>query len=480
MSTEVPQWLVQAFVRSVQAAGSAESKEEIASVCRSLIGRWTTSDRSHHGVTHLIYVLTRLETLLPEAREPDLVRLAAWYHGACFSTAEEDAYTHNGGENEAESAKVAEAELASLGVAPEKTERIGTLIRALGPQVSSSTQTLENTHAFDLDEQTLRDAHLGTLAVEPQRYKNYVARVAEEYAHIPRHDFLLARRQIVSRLLSRKQLFLTPLARQWDEPARENLAAELERLNNSLEQAELTAVNPSEAVTRENPTPAEEDLESPGAAAPETSVPETSGVSSSGTDSSVTLGDEDQEDLSQASALEEVPTPEADDPAPTGTFDSILIASEEEEPAPEAPHREEQLPAGPAPSAESSDTLSSLESCAESVEPGSRPVAPSTPEAARKARRNQIAEEMRQRIEQRHQAADTMRMSRIEAELPNTPASAETAKSATTAASANSPDSSAPHRVSAWERVKEGASADEDAENLGYSPTHGIEREPDV
>ena len=570
MSAEVPQWLVQAFVRSVQATGSAESKDQIAAVCRSLIERWSTPDRSYHGVTHLIYVLTRLETLLPEAREPDLVRLAAWYHGACFSTAEEDTYTHNGGENEWASAKIAQKELLELGVAPAKVERVSALICALGPR--GSANSAENPHAFDLDEQTLRDAHLGTLAVEPQRYKSYLARVAEEYAHIPRIDFLRARREIVSRLLSRKQLFVTPLARQWDEPARENLAAELERLSNSLTEAEMeknSQGDSSQTMGLVDGTPQESEPDRHGS-------DETAGVSLAWHDENSDMetsdhvraqeqdsersstqeldGPDDQDGgvLDENSTLEETLSPQDDIPgenlqAPEemrsesaqaqgqpgperpSAFDSILSASESQgEPEsgnrpdktkrPDTSQSKGSFPYVPAVSASSPETLSSLESCVNKVDPEYRPAVPNTPEAARKARRDQIAEAMRLRIEERHKAADTMRMNRIAAEIKLddiAPAASEfrdekEAHSAATpseshdfptngsalrggavagtpmsdpagsASSRPAPSQPAPRRVSAWERVKEERSPDKVGEDIESRPTHGIEREPDL
>lgn len=143
-------------------------------------------------------------------------------------------YTNVGGENEEASALFAEAKLYELGVDPHKARRVATLIRSLpGQTIGFSHRDLSipsNRHR----QQALRDAHLGTLAVEPQKYKRYLELVREEYRHIPREDFLRARHAIITKLLSRRQLFVTPLARQWDQSARENLAAELQRLNEAL------------------------------------------------------------------------------------------------------------------------------------------------------------------------------------------------------------------------------------------------------
>lgn len=435
MHSDVPQWLVQAFVRSAQAAGSTESKEQLAAVCHSLIEAWSSNDRKYHGLHHVVELLTRVETLLPETGDPALVRLAAWFHGVCFSTSEEATYRNNGGENEEASALFAEAKLYELGVDPDKARRVATLIRSLRVKPTASPTETSRFQAIDIDEQALRDAHLGTLAVEPQKYKRYLELVREEYEHIPREDFLRARRAIITKLLSRRQLFVTPLARQWDESARENLAAELQRLNEVLPECDATTH-------------------------PASGVPE---HQSSQTDR---LGEADR--LGQVDRATQPPREQAK-PLSEGTsakpnaIDSLLNASQDEEAAERAAAEKEaarlaQLQSETASQLSRKDTLSSLESCADKFDPGVRESAALTPEQKRQRRREQIAAQMRQRIEERHRAADTARMERVhEAEraaqseatrataTPNTPSTEHTgaAHAAETKLPSLTPD--APH-----------------------------------
>lgn len=393
MLNEVPQWLVQAFVRSVQAAGSPQSKEELAEKCHHLIEAWSSPDRSYHGLQHVVDLLTRLETLLPETGDPALVRLAAWFHGVCFSTSAEATYTHNGGENEEASALVAREDLRDLGVDPEKAARVATLIRGLRAKSTAPLTETSKFQAVDIDEQALRDAHLGTLAVEPQRYKRYLELVEKEYAHIPREDFLHGRRAIVSKLLARRQLFVTPLARQWDKAARENLSAELQRLNDLLADSApptpAASLAPSSAST----------------AAPSTARKQESPVRS---DDGV------------------VP------PKKSSIIDSLLTASENEEAAERAAARREaerlaRVEPDTTGQLSREDTVSSLESCAEKLDPGVKEAPALTPEQKRQRRREEIATQMRQRIEERHRAADTARLERTriaeaaqEASIPRT------------------------------------------------------------
>lgn len=463
MPNDVPQWLVQAYVRSVQSAGSPLSKEELAQACDRLIARWSSSDRSYHGLQHVVQMLTRLETLLPETHEPSLVRLAAWYHGVVFSTAEEDAYTRNGGENENTSATLAQTHLLGLGVDPEKARRIGELIRGMRRADRLPNETAQF-QAVDVDELALRDAHLGSLAVDPQRYKRYLEQVGEEYAHIPHRDFLLARREIVSHLLARRQLFATPLARQWDRGARENLEAELERISRIL--SAQTDDQPAGASGAHLSTPAPSD--SLPAARTSAAVPESTGHSNSAPAPSSAASSKTSSAASSPAAHVSSPrsasqvTPSSAVPndsstttrgsttrgsttrgtdvsaAETGTRDSethaksnvarnagidalLRASAEADEKERIEAEREEALLrslrafelASPAPI----DTLSTMEACQELVDPGVREREALTPEEKKQRRREAVAAEIRRRIEERLQTAAAIKRAREEQEL---------------------------------------------------------------
>lgn len=243
LTRDVPQWVYQSFVRSLRSIGATASDEEIAMCYSELADCWCVPNRHHHDIRHLLDMLKRIDTLAPEMTNVDLVRIAAWFHGVVFSTSDLDVYTRNGGENEIASAKIAREYLERLGVDSTYHDQIAKLIIGLkkppkidvepiiGAPKPDETSTLE---MIDMDQIALRDAHLGALAAEPQKYRHYLEDIRQEYAHIPQAHFLLARSQIVTKLLMRKRLFHSPLAQQWEDPARENLEAELERLKAKL------------------------------------------------------------------------------------------------------------------------------------------------------------------------------------------------------------------------------------------------------
>ena len=222
---EAPQWLLPAFTRSVKAIGATQPPEAIGSAGELLIERWSTPDRRFHNLRHLIDMLARVDELAEESHNPDIMRVACWYHGCVFSSDVEEVIRGNGGEDETASAAFAEADLRHLGVPAETVKRVCSLIVNLKRHMLADD---------DIDAQALIDADLGTLAVDPQTYAEYVRLLREEYSHIPMKDYLRGRLTIVSRLLDRDHLFHSPLGQRWEHPARENLAAEQRRLHEKL------------------------------------------------------------------------------------------------------------------------------------------------------------------------------------------------------------------------------------------------------
>lgn len=228
---DAPQWLLSAFIRTVTALGATAPREQVEATGRALMGRWCTDDRHHHDVTHLVAVLERVDSLAQETHNPDVVRIAAWYHGAVFDTRQYRGI-RIAGENKPASAVLARDQLRELGVPEQTAQRVHDLILNL---------TRHDADHSDVDAMALCDADLGTLAVDPRRYKSYRKHVREEFAHIPARDYVEARIAIVSHLLARRTIFTSPLASAWEEPARQNLTAELVRLK-----AELAELPPRE------------------------------------------------------------------------------------------------------------------------------------------------------------------------------------------------------------------------------------------
>lgn len=284
MSTEIPQWASQSFVRSAQEAGATASPAELVETANELLSYWSSPGRYYHTERHLFDLLNRIDTVAPETQKADLVRLAAWGHGIVFSTADQDVYTRNGGENYLSSAELTAKIYTQIGIPDAAISRIIELITGMRHRPSIEKLSLTDSTIFeriDIDQLALNDAHRGALAEQPQRYKKYLAKIWQEYSGIPHEHFITTRKEIVTRLLAHKHLFLSPLATQWEQQARENLTAELERLDillrngtgdeqladakDQLEKQELAAA--MQAETRERQldaeSPAEENVQAP-------------------------------------------------------------------------------------------------------------------------------------------------------------------------------------------------------------------------
>lgn len=245
-SPDAPQWLIGEWARTCQDAGATADEAEIRAVGERLIDRWMQPGRHFHNIRHLTDVLARVDELERETHEPQLVRLAAWYHGAIFDADEETSYAQRGGEDELASAALARAELTDLGLPAPGPDRVAELVIALRRHAPAPD---------DVDCAVLCDADLAMLAGDPQRYKTYLAEVRAEYAHLPVEEFVRARIAILRKLDQRESLFRTPLGAAWEEPARQNVQAELHRLEKELAALEQRSADEHEG----RPTAPEQD-----------------------------------------------------------------------------------------------------------------------------------------------------------------------------------------------------------------------------
>nr|WBO78749.1 hypothetical protein SBE_002380 [Streptomyces sp. SBE_14.2] len=203
------------FVHALDAARGPGGGPDAGVYAERLLERWREPQRKYHTVTHLADVLDRVDVLEEYADDPDVVRLAAWFHDAV--------YLPDRSENEERSARLAERALAEAGLSAEKTAEVARLVR------------LTVTHDpadDDRDGQVLCDADLAVLAAPPTAYAAYTAAVREEYHFVPSDAFRAGRAAILRQLLELPRLFRTPYgAEKWEATARYNLRAELEMLS---------------------------------------------------------------------------------------------------------------------------------------------------------------------------------------------------------------------------------------------------------
>ena len=176
-----------------------------------LLDRWSEDHRRYHGCTHLLAVLEALDLLADPADPPRTVLLAAWFHDAV--------YRGIAGQDEEESARLAEERLADAGLPSVDVEEVARLVRLTSDH---------RPERGDDDGALLCDADLSVLGGEPEPYARYVAAVREDYAHIGDADFAAGRAAVVRHLLELDPLFHSDRARElWLDAARRNLQGEL-------------------------------------------------------------------------------------------------------------------------------------------------------------------------------------------------------------------------------------------------------------
>ncbi|OUC92690.1 HD domain-containing protein [Streptomyces swartbergensis] len=203
------------FVRTLEAARGPAGGPDPVPYADDLLGRWQEPQRRYHTVGHLTAVLDHIDVLEKYAHDPDVVRLAAWFHDAV--------YLPDRSENEERSARLAERALPEAGVSAARTAEVARLVRlTVGHDPADD----------DPDGQVLCDADLAILASPPSAYAAYTAAVREEYHFVPSDAFRTGRAAILRQLLDLPRLFRTPYgASKWEATARYNLTAELEMLS---------------------------------------------------------------------------------------------------------------------------------------------------------------------------------------------------------------------------------------------------------
>ena len=184
--------------------------------------RWNAPNRQLHNLRRLMNTLTHIDEIASSAHDPDILRVAAWYHGAFLNKALE---IKLGGfqANFAATRCIDHAHnrLTNLGVPEEVVARIDELIAFL---------TRHRAPRTDFDAQVLVDADLACLSCSPQDYKKLRCSLRAELSELDDLQFVKARIALLKKLLSYETIYQSPLGSAWEDTARANLEVELTHL----------------------------------------------------------------------------------------------------------------------------------------------------------------------------------------------------------------------------------------------------------
>lgn len=187
---------------------------EARAVGEELLGRWSEPHRRYHTTSHLLSTLRAVDLLQEEARDPEAVRYAVWFHDAV--------YEGRPGRDEDESAALAERLLALMGREPGLITEVARLVGITKDH---------RPDRWDANGAVLCDADLSTLAGHAEEYLAYTTAVRAEYGHVSDEAFRTGRLQVLRSLLAAPHLFHTPFGRtHWEPRARSNMLAEADRL----------------------------------------------------------------------------------------------------------------------------------------------------------------------------------------------------------------------------------------------------------
>ena len=185
----------------------------------ALCARYREQHRRYHGLVHVLRVLRTIDELVAAAApstvgDPRALRVAAWFHDAV--------YEPRSSTNEADSATLAEIELATLGWEPRRRLAVQSMILATATHEPAATDDAVATAI-------LLDADLAVLAADPANYQAYVDGVRVEYAHVDDAAWRVGRAAVLRSFLDRATIFYTATMHVREATARANLTAELAR-----------------------------------------------------------------------------------------------------------------------------------------------------------------------------------------------------------------------------------------------------------
>lgn len=212
------------------------ASEEIASMAQRwmvLIGNYKVDDeagrwlftkivrayngdgRYYHNLGHIGFVLNTIADLEPLAKDYHSVLLAAWFHDIVYEA-------DNQG-NERQSARFGYEALIELGVDEETASRVSDLILMTADH---------NPPEDDGDAKILIDADLAPFAFDKELFNQQSEALRLEFAQIPEDDFNASRKQFLTSMIDREQIFLTrQLHEELEGKARENIKQSLAALS---------------------------------------------------------------------------------------------------------------------------------------------------------------------------------------------------------------------------------------------------------
>ena len=199
------------FQTSWQRSWAALNLTPPADLQQRLLAAYAQPQRHYHTQQHLAECLAHLDAVWQQAQRPGDVAIALWFHDAIYDIKAKD--------NELRSAQWAVQALKDCDATDETCQRVHALIMATCHTAAPAGASTE------ADAKLLVDIDLAILGASPERFAEYDAQVAAEYAWVPRLVYRFKRKQVLNSFLQRDAIYLTPHFHQrLEAQARRNLS----------------------------------------------------------------------------------------------------------------------------------------------------------------------------------------------------------------------------------------------------------------
>lgn len=177
----------------------------------NLCTSYSEPHRRYHTLAHLSALFDCLERHGEEIGDPARLAFAVWYHDVVYDPRRSD--------NEAKSAERAMKELDELGAE--------SAVRSHVVQLILATKN-HTTGGRDYDDDIFLDADFAILGAPAEQYRQYVADVRAEYAHVDDAAWLAGRGAFLKKIAAAPRIFRTGIFEgEYAEQARANIAWEL-------------------------------------------------------------------------------------------------------------------------------------------------------------------------------------------------------------------------------------------------------------
>jgi predicted metal-dependent HD superfamily phosphohydrolase len=181
-----------------------------------IVEAYSTPGRYYHTLAHIQQVLTIIYSLRNQIQNLPAVLFAAWFHDIIY-----DSQARN---NEENSAEYAREFLTLLNIPRQIIVDVYRLI------LSTEYHQVE---WDDFDNRLLLDADLAILGSSRENYREYMEAIRQEYAWVPKKEYIVGRKRILEGFLQRPRIYLTEeLSTLLEVSARENIQVEIGLLDN--------------------------------------------------------------------------------------------------------------------------------------------------------------------------------------------------------------------------------------------------------